>query len=241
MIYRFARASERETINHLSSLINLDALMNDFPSQDLRSNLATWAVPAGLVPAVTAAITDALPPEVYDPHFRGQHLETTYFDTARLQLRQARHRRDHYLTLRVRRYCSPDHVDRYALSAKTEAQKFRTVLDPDQAELLLRGGDVTRAVAELLPADLFARLLDLTDDESLAPVVAVCARRYAVEDDVDRLTLDLDIHTDTGKCFGPSVLEFKSTDPLTPVPYPLTGLPLRPIKISKFLWATLWR
>jgi hypothetical protein len=37
------------------------------------------------------------------------------------------------------------------------------------------------------------------------------------------------------------VLEFKSTRKTAVPPAALAGLNLRPIKISKFLWATLWR
>jgi hypothetical protein len=37
------------------------------------------------------------------------------------------------------------------------------------------------------------------------------------------------------------MLEFKSTPPDAGPPQPLTALALRPIKLSKFLWATLQR
>jgi hypothetical protein len=37
------------------------------------------------------------------------------------------------------------------------------------------------------------------------------------------------------------VLEFKSRDPNGQIPANLADLKLRPIKLSKFLWATLWR
>jgi hypothetical protein len=215
--------------------------MKQLPVQDLRSNLATWAVPPCLVPAVTRAMLDALPLEAFDPGFRGQELETTYFDTAGFLLRKARNRKSKYLTLRVRCYRSEGNADTYALSAKTEDQKFRAVLDPASAALLLDGGPINGRIATFLPADLLARLLGLIGDEPLVPVVTVCARRYAVEDDIDRLTLDLDTHTDTGKCQPTGVLEFKSTLPGSQVWASLAALGLRPIKISKFLWSTLWR
>lgn len=215
--------------------------MNDLPTQDLRSNRATWAVPLVGVPALTSVMLDSLPPEPYDPAFRGQALETTYFDTPDFRLRQARRRGDRYLTLRIRCYQAPGAAERYALSAKTEDQKVRMMIDPDRAEQLLQNGPITRRLAALLPADLLARLLGLIGDRPLVPIVTVCARRYAVEDEVDRLTLDLAVHTDSGKCLDAGVLEFKSTAPDALPPGPLAGLSLRPIKISKFLWSTTWR
>jgi hypothetical protein len=69
----------------------------------------------------------------------------------------------------------------------------------------------------------------------------VCCRRYAVEDKQDRLTLDVDVATDTGKALPTGVLEFKSTVAAAGPPPALSSLGLRPIKLSKFLWATQWR
>src|SRR5262249_38396798 len=69
---------------------------------DLRHNRATWAVSDGLLPAVARALVVALPAEPFDPNFRGQRLETTYFDTPGFALRKARHRGKRYLTLRLR-------------------------------------------------------------------------------------------------------------------------------------------
>jgi hypothetical protein len=73
----------------------------------LRTNIATWAVPIEQIPAVTEIMLDSLPPEDYDPSFKGQELETTYFDTPRLELRKNRLNHDKYITLRVRqpRHC----------------------------------------------------------------------------------------------------------------------------------------
>jgi hypothetical protein len=207
--------------------------MKPLPATDLRSNRGTWAVPAKLVPALAHALTTSLPPEVYDPGFRGQGLETTYFDTAHFDLRRARKKGDRYLTLRVRCY-QPG--DTYALSAKTEDGKFRLPIDAHTAASLLQG-NITAGVPGLLPADLLARLLDLTGGKPLVPVVAICFQRYAVEDDIDRFTLDLGTVTDTGKAFPAGVLEFKSQVDDDP-PAALTALGLRPIKLSKFLWAT---
>jgi hypothetical protein len=72
------------------------------------------------------------------------------------------------------------------------------------------------------------------DSTPVKPVVCVQCRRYAVENAQDRLTLDCDIRIDTGKALPHAVLEFKSTAPDDP-PEPLAAL--RPIKLSKFLWA----
>src|SRR5258708_5600506 len=110
--------------------------MSAFPAFDLRSNLATWAVPPGPVPAVARVMTEALPLEEFDAAFQGQDLETTYFDTRDFDLRRARNRGDKYLTLRIRCY-QPS--DAYALSAKTEDAKYRIVLDSQTAEFLLAG------------------------------------------------------------------------------------------------------
>jgi len=69
---------------------------------------------------------------------------------------------------------------------------------------------------------------------SSRPPSASCP--YAVEDGQDHLTLDAQ-GPDTGKTLPHAVLEFKSTKPDKP-PDALTALHLRPIKLSKFLWAT---
>ena len=175
-----------------------------------------------------------MPNEPFDPSFRGQALETTYFDTAAYALRKARLSKSRYLTLRIRCYKSPDGDYSYALSAKTESEKWRTELTSGRAELLLSGSATPAAD---LPAHLQARLTELGADE-LVPVVTVCCHRYAVEDDQDRLTLDCCVHTDRGKQLGYGVLEYKSTDPDATPPGRVTRLGLRPLKLSKFLWAT---
>lgn len=213
--------------------------MKPLPAANLRNNRGTWAVQAGQLPAVAGAMLAALPRESFDPDFRGQHLRTTYFDTADFDLRRARLGKDKYLTLRIRRY-RQDGEDRkeYALSAKTEDEKLRLPIEPAQAEFLLRGRGITAALARLLPADLQARLLALAAEKPLAPVVCVRARRYAVENEQDRLTLDVGVCTDIGKRLEFNVLEFKSTHKDNPPPDSLTDLGLRPIKMSKFLWAT---
>lgn len=63
----------------------------------------------------------------------------------------------------------------------------------------------------------------------------VYTRRFAIEDNVDRFTLDVDIQTDLGKALP--FLEFKSNE-FKPAPPALLAIGLKPIKISKFLWAT---
>jgi hypothetical protein len=65
-------------------------VMKPIPSGNLRGNLGTWAVRNDQLPAVARMMLDALPPEGFDPAFRGQHLETTYFDTRDFLLRKAR-------------------------------------------------------------------------------------------------------------------------------------------------------
>lgn len=206
--------------------------MTSLPANDLRSNVGTWAVPERLLPAVGLQMVRALPAEAFDPGFAGQELVTTYFDTRDFRLRKARVKKGRYLTVRVRCYGADE---AYALSAKTETQKFRRALDPALAELLLQGGMPGPALAELLPGDLVARAMELAGDTPLEAVVAVAFRRYAVEDTVHRLTLDCRIVTDTGKRFPMNVLEMKSTQADTGLPVPQ---PLRPMKMSKFLWAT---
>jgi hypothetical protein len=211
--------------------------MKPLPSGDLRSNLATWLVPVRDLPAVGRAMLNALPPESFDPSFQGQKLETTYFDTAALALRTARRRGARYLTLRLRRYDAPGGSTTCALSAKTENEKWRNEIPSETAELLLQtpGLDVWHSV---LPGHLQARLASLIDDDVLRPVVCVRAHRYAAENEQDRLTLDVDVRTDTGKRLPAAVLEFKSTEEDAPPPAGLAIPRLRPIKLSKFLWAT---
>jgi hypothetical protein len=205
----------------------------NIPTEDLRSNLGTWAVSERELPAVAHALLRALPVEPFDADFRGQELETTYLDTPGLRLRRARAKKDRYLTLRIRRYPGPS----FALSAKTEIEKFRTELETEAA-LRLLGGFRPEALTGLLPPDLVARVYELAGDAELVPVVCVGCRRYAVENAEDRFTLDVGVRTDTGKRLEMNVLEFKSTNVDQDVTPPFGGL--RPIKISKFLWATTW-
>jgi hypothetical protein len=106
------------------------------------------------------------------------------------------------------------------------------------SRLLRQPFDAAAGLAGLLPADQLARLVELAGKEPLLPAVAVLAARYAVEDDTDRLTLDLDVATDTGKRLPFGVLEFKSRLPGAALAPAVAALPLRPIKLSKFLWAT---
>lgn len=207
------------------------------PSGNLRSNLATWAVPVCRLPAVAAVLSEALPREPFDPAFRGQDLTTTYFDTPGFALRKARKKRERYLTLRLRCYHPADGPRVYALSAKTEDAKFRREIAADEAEAILRLPHPGRLLAAKLPADLQARLLELAPD-GVAPVVCVRCRRYAVEDDRDRLSLDVDVRTDRDKVLPFAVLEFKSVHRDAEPPSHFRDLGARPLKLSKFLWAT---
>jgi hypothetical protein len=215
--------------------------MKPIPTGALRRNLGTWAVAAGQEPMVAAFMLEVLPREAFDPHFRGQHLQTTYFDTVQYDLRKARRKKDKYLTLRLRSYRQDNEFTvQYALSAKTESGKVRFPLEASDAEAILAGQYGTWP-RDLLPADLQARLIELAGDRALVPVVTIHAQRYAVESSLGegaRLTLDTRIHTDTGKHSPFGVLEFKSDDVHEPAPAGLPALNLRPIKSSKFLWAT---
>jgi hypothetical protein len=222
--------------------------MNDLPVTDLRSNVGTWAVPNWRVPALAKQMLDALQTEQYDPEFAGQYLQTTYFDTRNFDLRKARLGRDRYIVIRIRCYAPsegmptqtrgpsseyPESV--YAISAKTEDKKFRQMIGSDLAEYLLHGRLDISAVSGIIPSDLIGRLADIAQGEPLVPVVTIGFNRYAVEDGIHRLTLDLDIRADNGREFPSHVLEQKSTNPDAA---PLIALAIRPIKLSKFLWAT---
>ena len=211
--------------------------MNPLPTATLRNNRGTWLVPVCDLPAVAAVLLDALPAEPFDTGFQGQKLETIYFDTAALRLRKARRRGERYLTLRLRCYHTANEPAVYAASAKTESEKWRQEVPAATAELLRQtpSVDVWRAI---LPGHLQVRLAGLIGEDTLLPVASVLAHRYAVENEQDRLTLDVDVRTDTGKCLPAAVLEFKSIEGDTPPPGGLTALRLRPIKLSKFLWAT---
>jgi hypothetical protein len=202
------------------------------PAADLRANLGTWAVPLQLLPAVGNWMHDLLPNEAYDPHFRGQKLETTYFDTQAFALRKARMAGERYLTLRIRCYDS-EGEETYALSAKTEREKWRQEITPTLAHHLL---DSTAAFGNHLPPHLAARLTELTGDIDPLPVVTICCRRFAVEDEASRYTLDADVRTDTDKGLPFGVLEFKATGSAPDPPVVPPGL--YPLKLSKFLWAT---
>jgi hypothetical protein len=201
----------------------------------LRSNIGTWWVPDSLLPAVAHFMHDVLPNESFDPHFWGQGLETTYFDTAGFDLRAARQKKQRYLTLRLRCYDAPGQEELYALSAKTESEKWRQEVPTEQAEAIL-AGELEPGV--FLPANLLARLLEIAGARPIGAVVTVCCRRYAVEGTEERYTLDVDVGTDTGKHLPAAVLEHKSIDPESMPPPALQGLRLRAMKLSKFLWAT---
>jgi hypothetical protein len=193
------------------------------PTEDLRTNIGTWAVGTALLPAVTRFMLDALPAEEYDPGFCGQALCTTYFDTKDFNLRKARIKKDEYIVIRLREYPGAT----TALSAKTEKEKFRVEVTATDIETLIA----------TLPINLQDRLGNITQDRPLVPVVTIKCRRYAVEDDQDRFTLDAETCTDAGKQMPYAILEYKSNTKKDPA-QALQDLGLRPIKMSKFLWST---
>jgi hypothetical protein len=201
--------------------------MDPLAASSLRSNLGTWVVPARLAPRVAVRMLEQLPREKYDPDFCGQELKTIYFDTLGLDLFKARRQRPRYLTLRLR--CYDEQV--YALSAKTESEKWRQEITPADVQVIQAGGSLWPEA--FLPAHLLARLLELTGEAPLLPVTTVCCRRYAVENLQDRLTLDLEIRTSRGESLPYGVLEFKSAQADSPPP----SWGLEPMKLSKFLWA----
>jgi hypothetical protein len=67
-------------------------------------------------------------------------------------------------------------------------------------------------------------------------VVSVFCRRYAAEDDQDRLTLDCCVYTDRHKHLSYGVPEYKSPNRKPAPPGRLTRLGLRRLKLSIFLW-----
>ena len=206
------------------------------PTAPIWNDLAKWAVPCDQLPAVAHALSvSALPFEGYDPGFQGQPLKTLYFDTPNWDLRKARADGRRYITVRLR--CYPG--DLYALSAKTEDGKVRWGVDPADAALLLAPGDRLPYVLDILDPPYAAALIGLAGDGPLQKTVCVQYRRYAVEDNQDRLTLDVAVATDTGRQLPYAVLEYKSqqSDPAAH-PEVLPPLDLRPSKLSKFLWAT---
>jgi hypothetical protein len=77
--------------------------------------------------------------------------------------------------------------------------------------------------------------LEIAGNKPLVPVVTVYTRRYAIEENEDRFTLDVDVQTDLGKSLPFSVLEFK-TNEFKPAAAALVAIGLKPIKISKVLW-----
>src|SRR5579871_730683 len=191
-------------------------LMSNLPATDLRQNVLTLAVPPDRLPAVGSAMRRLLPAEDYDPLFQGQYLQTTYFDTPSFRLRKARLAKKKYLTIRIRCYAPSQAPGRnypegvYALSLKTEAGKYRIDLPPDVAEAVIQDGTDELSLADV-PAEFLARWLELSAGERLIPVVTVSFTRYAVESSTDRLTLDCNILTSTGKVYASSVLEAKTT------------------------------
>jgi len=211
--------------------------MLNVPANDLRSNAGTWAIPNCKLPCLADKMLSLLPKEKFDPNFEGQHLCTYYFDTFDFLLRKARIKKKKYCTIRLRTYNEETH----ALSIKTEDQKFRKTLAKAQALYLMPGIADPATDLDFLPGDLLARLLDLTNGQPLVQVAEVKFDRYAVEDQVNRLTLDIDIKTNTGKHFPDTgILENKTTKAnRQPMPEVL-ALGYAPVRLSKFLWASTY-
>lgn len=203
-----------------------------------RVGIGRWGLCHDKIPAVAAFMKDSLPPEQYDPNFLGQRLETTYFDTQDFRLRKLRLAGGNYLTLRIRCYQQPGSDEEvYAVSGKTESEKWRQEIDPATADAIISSPAL---LVGLLPPHFLARYQGVVGQGVLQAVVKICCTRFAVENPIDRWTLDLCVETDTGKCLHGGVLEYKSTDPNATPSSRFNLLQVRPIRISKFLWATDW-
>jgi hypothetical protein len=218
------------------------------PATNIRNNIATWSLADSVLPAVVNVMLDTLAPESFDPTFQGQWHQTTYFDTPGQLLRMARKPKKNYATLRLRSYAPSSAVGGlypncvFAFSIKTEDQKERIDIAPAVAESFLSGAPIEMdLLAQILPPDLYAKVLGLIDDQPLYPVVTVFCTGYATEDDNLRFTLDTCTTTNTGKKLPFNVLEFKA---IQGTPAPPASLPIarmNPLKLSKFLWSTDWR
>ncbi len=202
-------------------------------NKSLPNNLCKYAVSSCQLPALGHFMHDFLPNEPYDPHFFGQHVHTTYFDTEKLALRSARKQGEKYATVRIREYPN----ETCMLQIKTNDEKIR-VECPSTAMALANGFTVDQLASMLsLPGAIVALLMELAGEGELMPIVTVKYNRYAIESLSQRITLDVDVHTDTGKCLPFHVLEIKGREDADE-PRIMEALGLRPIKLSKFLWAT---
>jgi hypothetical protein len=211
--------------------------MQPLPTADLRSNICTGVVTDGQLPMVAAAMLDSLPAEGYDPKFNGQLLDTTYFDTPKFHLRSIRAQKNQYLTIRLRGYTFAANKRLFALSIKTEAEKWREEIAPAVAQSIFRDPIF---LLDHIPGRFRARLASFGIEE-LCPVVGIQCRRYAVEDDDARLTLDVGVATSRQKKLGFHVLEFKAVPSeirVVELPHRVAQCNLNPLKLSKFLWAT---
>jgi hypothetical protein len=213
------------------------------PANVIRDNFGSWAVPPCAVPAVAHMMTDLWHPEPFDQEFYGQYLQTTYFDTQSRSLRKARLKGDRYCTLRLRAYhpaqgAGGDYPSgRYAVSVKTEEEKDRFDITPALATALLHSPPeaLFDIFVTILSPTMLARLWDVSNGEPLMPVFTVLVHRFAVEDEDDRLTLDVEIHDDLGCKLPYGVLEFKSASNGT-IPPAIQLIPgIRPVKMSKYL------
>lgn len=203
-----------------------------------RHGIGRWGVPLAHIPALSNWMLDQLAPEKYDPAFRGQRLTTTYFDTDKLDLRKNRSQHANYITLRLRHY-REGKQEAYALSCKTPDEKYRVEVPKLLALAIDKpNADITAIIRGVIPSHLGWLLLEVSHERDLLPVVRIHTRRYAVESDSDRYTLDVDVQTDTGKVLPYAVLEYKSVSADALPDSSLALQQVRPSKLSKFLWAT---
>ena len=211
--------------------------MASVPANDLRSNAGTWAIPNCQLPKIANLMLKWLKPEPFDLKFLGQNLCTYYYDTLAFDLRKARLKKKKYCTIRIRSYDEQS----FAFSIKTEDTKFRKPISKSQYSSLMPGIDDPVTALDFLPGDLLSRVLDLSGGQPLVQAVEVKFTRYATEDANNRLTLDIDIRTNTGKSFPVNgILENKTTDS-TGQPMPeVLALKYAPVKLSKFLWSTTY-
>lgn len=200
-------------------------------AEEIDRTVAKYRVAACCVPALAGIMLEHLDADEYDPTFRGQVIESTYFDTPTAALLNAKQAHVSYVVLRLRSYPDGSHF----LEAKSGSAKYRAPLTEDQAAGLTGGIDPLPLVAELLP-DVAEQLATLVTGQALAPCSTVTYRRYARETGGTRMTLDTVIRTAGGKAYPDAVLEIKREGPGPQVP-DLSGLMVTPIDLSKFVWS----
>ena len=113
-------------------------------------------------------------------------------------------------------------------------------IDGPTAELLLRFGMPYAGPTTFCRPICRPGSLELARAATPCLVVKVDFHRYAVEDKVNRLTLDVCVCTDRGKVLSTCVLEQKSNENDQPPYADFSALGLGPSKLSKFLWASMF-